>query len=138
LDISKGTCDEILALDKSIRLAGLSNLTFSKVAFKYRKGLKPLLNEEKTRRSLFQSVIRDGMSSTMEKELGEHQYTVTAYAKVKKVVVPFETEKTKERFILYLSLDRDARAGDIVKEKVMPLVTKLGGSFKGGQIGISE
>jgi hypothetical protein len=51
-------CSEILAADTGIRFTDIANSLGKIIASEYRKGLAPLLTEEKTEKSILQSIVR--------------------------------------------------------------------------------
>ncbi len=55
---AKEICNQVLQLDKSIRFAGIANNMGTLIAYKLRKGIVPLLNEEELQNSIMKTVLR--------------------------------------------------------------------------------
>lgn len=118
--------DQVLALDKSIRFAGFADLKGTKIRYKYRKDVKPLLSPEETERSMVQAVIRSGMRGTLEDKLGECTYVLGIYEKVKRITIPLRPPVVvKGHGILMISLDIDSDHDDVLARKVLPFLEKI-------------
>lgn len=113
---------QVLALDASIRFAGLADSKGTKAHHRYREGLQPLLSPEETDKSMLQAVLRNGIRSTLEDKLGECQYVLGMYKKVKRITIPLRAPVVKERGILMISLDTDSDHDDILARKVLPFL----------------
>ena len=113
---------QVLALDASIRFAGLADSKGTKAYHKYREGLKPLLSPEETDKSMLQAVLRNDMRSTLEDKLGQCMYVIGMYKKVKRITIPMYPPVAKERGILMISLDLDSDRDDIIAKKVLPFL----------------
>jgi hypothetical protein len=114
----------VLAIDTSIRFAGLADSKGTKAHHMYREGLKPLLSPEETDKSMLQAVIRNGMRSTLEDKIGECVYVLGVYKKVKRVTIPLHPPVVKERGILMVSLDLDSDHDTVLAGKVLPFIEK--------------
>jgi hypothetical protein len=115
----------MLALDASIRFAGLADSKGTKAYHKYRDGLKPLLSPEETARSMLQAVLRSGMRDTLEDRLGQCQYVLGVYNKVKRITIPLRPPVVKERGILMTSLEPGSDHDDILANKILPFLEKV-------------
>jgi hypothetical protein len=115
---------QVLALDASIRFAGVADSKGTKTYHVYREGLKPLLSPEETDKSMLQAVIRNGMRSTLEDKIGECVYVLGVYKKVKRVTIPLHPPVVKERGILMVSLDLDSDHDTVLAGKVLPFIEK--------------
>lgn len=113
---------QVLALDASIRFAGLADSKGTKAYHKYREGLSPLLSPEETDKSMLQAVLRNGMRSTLEDKLGQCTYVLGVYKKVKRITIPLYPPVAKERGILMISLDLDSDHDNILVRKVLPFL----------------
>jgi hypothetical protein len=119
-------CHEVLALDRNVRFAGMANSKGSVMEHQYRADLKPLLSLEETNKSMLQAVIREGMRSTLEERLGQCQYVLAMYKKVKRITVPLRppTVKDGSHGILMISMDLSADHDAILMQKVLPFLEK--------------
>lgn len=122
----KQACHEVLALDRNIRFAGMANSTGSMMEHQYRADLKPLLSLDETNKSMLQAAIREGMRSTLEDKLGQCQYVLALYRKVKRITISLRPPTIKEgsRGILMISMDLSADHDAILLDKVLPFLEK--------------
>ncbi len=88
MQISGELCSRVLALDSSIRFAGLANMFGKIVASEYRKGIMPLLTKEESELSVTQSILRMGTRSTLEAKLGRTIFAFAMYERVKRATIP--------------------------------------------------
>ncbi|AIC14937.1 hypothetical protein [Nitrososphaera viennensis] len=120
---AKQFCADVLALDPSIRFAGVADSTGMSVHFVYRDGLVPLLSQEETVKSMLQAVLRSGTRVTLENKLGECAYTLSLYKKVKRVTIPLRPPTTsRPNAILMISLDANVNHDAVIDGKVMPFL----------------
>lgn len=121
---AKQFCAGVLALDASIRFAGVADSTGLSVHFVYREGLVPLLSQEETVKSMLQAVLRSGTRTTLENKLGECAYTLSLYKKVKRITIPLrpQTISSGPNAILMISLDSQANHDAVIDGKVMPFL----------------
>jgi hypothetical protein len=119
LQISTKLCAQVLALDGSIRFAGLANMRGKIVAAEYRKGTAPLLTREESELSVTQSVLRMGTRSTMEAKLGRTVFAFAMYERVKRATIPLHDP---DKHILMVSFDVDADHDWIIMGKILPLL----------------
>lgn len=120
-------CLEVLALDSSIRFAGIANSKATAIHHKYRQDIKPLLTLEETEKSMVQAVIREGMRTTLEARLGECEYVFAKYKNVKRVTVPLRPPTIAEqgiRGILMISMELQSNHEFLIEDKVLPYLTK--------------
>lgn len=72
------------------------------IAQKYRKGLKPLMTAEESRKNALHAIIRHSTRLPWESKLGKSQYSMTRYENVIRVTIPLI-----ENHLLLVSLDAD-------------------------------
>ncbi|HEX7033607.1 MAG TPA: hypothetical protein VF172_11465 [Nitrososphaera sp.] len=114
-------CKQILALDKTIRFAGVADRFGKIIAYQYREGLLPLLDTKDSEKSIKQSAIRMSTRRTLEDKLGKTVYAFTMYEKVKRVTIPMPTKSHGEE-ILMVSFDLESNHEQIILEKIIPLI----------------
>lgn len=119
MQISSKLCAQVLALDGSIRFAGLANMLGKIIASEYRKGTVPLLTKEESELSVTQSILRMGTRSTLEVKLGRTVYAFALYEKVKRATIPLHDP---EKHFLMVSFDVDADHEQIIMNKILPLL----------------
>lgn len=119
-------CTSVLALDASIRFAGVANADGTSVRFKYRAGLTPLLSSDETAKSMLQAVLRSGTRFTLEDRLGECMYTISIYKKVKRVTITLRPPTVTDRRygILMISMDNSTDHDAILSGRVLPFLQK--------------
>lgn len=89
-EMIKLECNEILALDNSIRFVAMCSKEGKMLNVKYREGISPLLNEKELLYSIIKSVERNNVRKKSEEKLGPSIYSVAAYANVKRATIPLE------------------------------------------------
>lgn len=118
--VTNKLCEEILALDRSIRFAGAADRMGKIVASAYRQGLKSLLTKEESELSATQSILRMGTRKTLEQKLGRTIYAFAMYEHVKRATIPLA-----DNGIFMMSFDVDADHEPIIIGKIVPRLKKL-------------
>ncbi len=90
--------DEIFDISINIRYIGIYRN--GKLKGKMRKGLRPYLNEEETKRSIAEAVRRWEERKEWEPKIGRPIYTLTMYVKVKRITI-----QIAEDVLLLMSTD---------------------------------
>jgi hypothetical protein len=116
---AKQICNQVLELDKSIRFAGIANNMGTLIAYKLRKGLVPLLNEEEIQNSIMKTVLRMKTREDYESKLGEVIYTFALYKRVKRASIPLDHS---DLAVLTMSFDMAADQESIVMDKILPVL----------------
>lgn len=119
-------CKKIIALDNTIRFAGVASTKGKILAAEYREGLTPLLSRADSELSIMQSVIRMGTRMTLEEKLGKTIYTFTVYQKVKRASIMTYDENGRDHAIIMVSFDRVANHDSIIMEKIVPYLKAAG------------
>jgi len=116
-------CKQIVALDESIRFAGVANNMGSLVMTTYRQGLIPLMTEEETSQYALRAVIRATTREDFETKLGILYYSLGKYERLIRATIPIPAhDNTKSRFYLLVSFDKGSDATSIIERKVLPLI----------------
>ena len=115
--MSKSLCENILALDDSIRFVALANNLGTIDAMEYRAGLTPLMTIEETKQYAIQAVTRAALRDNFVSKLGRFEYSIGKYSKLLRAVIPIE--KDEEKTFLLLSLDVGSDAVGIIENKIM-------------------
>jgi hypothetical protein len=116
---AKEICNQVLQLDKSIRFAGVANNMGTLIAYKLRKGLVPLLNEEDLRNTIMKTVLRMKTREDYESKLGDVIYTFTLYKRVKRATIPLDHP---DLAVLTVSFDMAANQDSIIMDKILPVL----------------
>jgi hypothetical protein len=116
---AKDICNQVLQLDKSIRFAGIGNNMGTLIAYKLRKGLVPLLNEEDLRNNIMKTVLRMKTREDYESKLGDVIYTFALYKRVKRATIPLDHP---DLAVLTVSFDMVADQDSIIMDKILPVL----------------
>ena len=125
-------CDNVIALDKSIRFAAIADEDGHLVATSERKGLMPLLSPEERAQYAITAATRQYTRLRWEYLLGKINYAMSHYAKLIRATIPIADENSRLSYVLLLSFDVDVNGRnvhDIIMEKIIPLVRKNTGKF---------
>jgi hypothetical protein len=116
---AKEICNQVLQLDKSIRFAGVANNMGTLIAYKLRKGLVPLLNEEELQNNIMNTVLRMKTREDYESKLGGVIYTFALYKRVKRASIPLDHP---DLAVLTVSFDMAANQDSIIMDKILPVL----------------
>jgi hypothetical protein len=116
---AKEICNQVLQLDKSIRFAGIANNMGTLIAYKLRKGIVPLLNEEDLRNNIMKTVLRMKTREDYESKLGDVIYTFAVYKRVKRATIPLDHP---DLAVLTVSFDMAADQDSIIMDKILPVL----------------
>src|ERR671931_1410954 len=118
-------CDKIIALDKSIRFAGIADGDGHLVAVSERKGLKPLLTPEERAQYAITAATSQYTRLRWEYLLGKINYASSHYAKLIRATIPITDINSRLSYVLLLSFDVDTdNTHEIIMKKIIPLVRK--------------
>ncbi|HEU4446349.1 MAG TPA: hypothetical protein VFR94_16880, partial [Nitrososphaeraceae archaeon] len=117
---AKEICNQVLQLDKSIRFAGIANNMGTLIAYKLRKGLVPLLNEEELKSNIMKTVLRMKTREDYESKLGDVIYTFALYKRVKRATIPLDGYP--DLAVLTVSFDMAADQDNIIMDKILPVL----------------
>src|SRR5690606_39570038 len=116
-------CEQVVALDDTIRFAGIANKLGKIIASAYRSGLVPLLSKEETERTIPQYLLRLSPSPELENKLGRPVYSVTTYEKIKRAIIPLHDSYGNTRSLLLVSFDVETTNHDsLIEDRILPLV----------------
>jgi hypothetical protein len=116
---AKEICNQVLQLDKSIRFAGIGNNMGTLIAYKLRKGIVPMLNEEELQNSVMKTVLRMKTREDYESKLGDVIYTFALYRRVKRASIPLDHP---DLAVLTVSFDMAADQDSIIMDKILPVL----------------
>lgn len=116
----------MIALDKSIRFAGIADEHGELKGTAERKGLKPLLSPEERAQYAITAANRQFTRLRWEYLLGKINYATSHYAQLIRATIPIADENSRLSYVLLLSFDVDAGGDvhDIIMKKIIPLVRK--------------
>jgi hypothetical protein len=116
---AKEVCNQVLQLDKSIRFVGIANNMGTLIAYKLRKGIVPMLNEEELQDSIMKTVLRMKTREDYESKLGDVIYTFALYKRVKRASIPLDHP---DLAVLTVSFDMAADQDSIIMDKILPIL----------------
>ena len=124
-------CEKVVALDPSIRFAGIADEHGALKGTAERKGLKPLLTQEERAQYAITAANRQFTRLRWEYLLGKINYATSHYAKLIRATIPIADENSRLYYVLLLSFDVDAGSSmhDIIMKKIIPLVRKNTNKF---------
>ena len=124
-------CEQIIALDKSIRFAGIANEHGELYGTAERKGLKPLLSPEERAQYAITAANRQFTRLRWEYLLGKINYATSHYANLIRATIPIADENGRLSYVLLLSFDvaYGDDVHDVIMKKVIPLVRKNTSKF---------
>jgi hypothetical protein len=116
-------CEQVVALDASIRFAGIANRIGKIITSSYRSGLVPLLSKEETEQSVPQYALRISPPPVLESKLGRTICSVTTYGKVRRAIIPLHDPYGNISSLLLVSFDIEARNYDsLIQDRILPLI----------------
>src|SRR5688500_11056698 len=116
-------CDKVIALDKSIRFAGIADGDGHLVATAERKNLNPLLTPEERAQYAITAATRQYTRLRWESHLGKISYASSHYAKLIRATIPITDDSNRLAFVLLMSFDvGTANYHKIIINRVIPLV----------------
>jgi hypothetical protein len=123
-------CEKVVALDESIRFAGIADEDGHLVGTAERKGLRPLLTPEERAQYAITAATRQYTRLRWEYLLGKIDYAMSHYAKLVRATIPIADENSHLYYVLLLSFDVKAEnVHEVIMKKVIPLVRKNTNKF---------
>lgn len=113
---AQSLCREIIAIDPSIRFAGIANQMGSLLAFHARQGLELLFSQRDLEDNALTAALRMKTRKDYEGKLGKSIYTFALYEKVKRASIPFRSGQ----LLLMVSFDTEAEHEPIILNKILP------------------
>jgi hypothetical protein len=127
-------CDQVIALDKSVRFAAIADEDGKLMATAERRGLKPLLTPEERAQYAITAATRQYTRLRWEYLLGKINYAMSHYAKLVRATIPIADENSRLSYVLLLSFEVDAdNVHEVIMKKVIPLVRKNTNKFLKGR-----
>src|ERR671920_1077871 len=118
-------CKKVVALDNSIRFAGIADEDGKLKSISERPGLNPLLSPEERAQYAITAATRQFTRLRWEYMLGKIQYASSKFEKLMRATIPITDEYSKLSFVLLLSFDPDtANLHQLLTEKVIPLINQ--------------
>jgi hypothetical protein len=118
-------CEEIIALNKSIRFVGLANHLGTLLTTSYRNRLTPLMTSEETKHYALQAVLRAAIREDFVSKLGKLNHSIGTYDKLIRATVPIMTEDNLQaKFFLLLSFDVGTDVRAIIENELLPYIDK--------------
>jgi hypothetical protein len=112
-------CKQIIRSDDSIRFVGIADKYGKQVAFNYREGLVPYLNQTESEIYSMDTVMRMNSRLEMESRLGKVIYSFTLYEKLKRATIYIGNVDYP---VLMASFDTHSDHDNIILNKILPIV----------------
>ena len=123
-------CDKVIAIDPSIRFAGIADEDGKIEANSERKGLQALLTPEERAQYAITAATRQYTRLRWEYLLGRILYASSHYSKITRATIPIADEASRLSYVLLLSFDANTpNFHETIIKKVIPLVHKNIGTF---------
>lgn len=121
----KEFCEDVVALDPSIRFTGIANEDGNLEATAERKGLKPILGPDERAQYAITAANRQATRLRWEYLLGKIQYASSHYEKLIRATIPIADKNSRLSHVLLLSFDpTTTNFHDIITKKIIPLIHK--------------
>jgi hypothetical protein len=118
-------CRTFIALDQSIRSAGIANEDGLILGIAHRKGLKPLLTAEERTQYAITAATRQFTRLRWEVLLGKILYASSHYSKLIRATIPITDDNRRLSFVLVMSFDPGTdNFHEIIIKKVIPMVRR--------------
>jgi hypothetical protein len=112
-------CKQIIRSDDSIRFVGIADKYGKQVAFNYREGLVPYLNQTESEIYSMDTVMRMNSRLEMESRLCYVIYSFTMYEKLKRATIYIGNVDYP---VLMASFDTNSDHDNIILNKILPIV----------------
>jgi hypothetical protein len=123
-------CDNVIAVDSSIRFIGIADEHGRLLATSDRKGLKPLLNEEETAQYAITAATRQYTRIRWQPLLGKINYTCSHYDKLLRATIPITDKDNHLCYIIIFTFDVETNNfHQIIMKKIIPLIHKYESQF---------
>jgi hypothetical protein len=119
--VSDDLCDLILKMDRSIRLAGITNNMGKTITTANRMRSDHLLSEDESDLSTIESVLRMRTRGDLQSKLGKPIYSFTLYEKVKRATILLDND---EYPVLMVSFNIEADHDSLIKNKLSLLLKR--------------
>ena len=118
-------CMQVVALDNSIRFAGIADEDGKLKSIAERPGLNPLLTPEERAQYAITAATRQFTRLRWEYMLGKIQYASSKYEKLIRATIPITDEFSTLSYVLLLSFDPETNTFHrVITEKIIPLINK--------------
>ncbi|RMF28859.1 MAG: hypothetical protein D6752_06930 [Candidatus Nitrosothermus koennekii] len=113
-------CKQILALDPSIRYAGILDRSEKIIMQEHREDVQSLLPNDVREISLKHAAQRMRERTLLRPYIGKPLYFIGVYEKIVRATIPL----SGKYYLLALSMNPDAEYDKIIREKILPFLEK--------------
>ncbi|HET7148269.1 MAG TPA: hypothetical protein VFI73_07200 [Candidatus Nitrosopolaris sp.] len=118
-------CNDVIALDPSIRFVGVADEHGLLLSTSERKDLKPLLNLEETQQYAITAATRQYTRIRWQNLLGKIDYTCSHYDKLLRATIPLTDKDNHLSHVIIFTFDVEtANFHEIIMNKIIPLITR--------------
>ncbi|MDN5847207.1 MAG: hypothetical protein L0H53_13145 [Candidatus Nitrosocosmicus sp.] len=114
--IRKGICNEIFAVDNSIRFVGIVNKEGEVIEGGFRKGIEPLLDENEEQDMYLQSLSNISFFQSFSEKFGPVDYLLIRQKKITMITFPYKAD------ILCLSVSSQSDI-DRIRDETIKIVS---------------
>ena len=116
-------CQSVIALDETIRFAGIADEDGNILGIAEREGLKPIFTPEQRDLYAITAATRQYTRLRWEYVLGKIHYASSRYAELIRATIPISDSNGKLIYVLLLSFDPGiSNLHKIIMKKIIPLI----------------
>lgn len=116
-----GLCQEILDMDKAIRIVGITNDAGGLLAGALRKSLSSPLNSNEMQRYIAAAIMGTHGRQMFEQKIGKLRYMPAIYDSIVTITIPVSFSR-ESRFYIFVSVDVAADYRALIEQKVLPFI----------------
>ena len=126
----KELCEKIVVQDPTIRFVGIADQDGTIEADAERKGLKALFTPDQRAEYAKTAANRQATRLRWEYLLGKISFATSHYEKIIRATIPIADESRRLSHVVLVSFDPQAKAGEIITKKIIPLIRQNMKTFK--------
>jgi len=123
-------CENVIALDPSIRFVGVTDEHGLLISTSERKHLEPLLNKEETQQYAITAATRQYTRVRWQTLLGKIDYTCSHYDKLLRATIPLTDQENHLMYVIIFTFDvQTPNFHEIIMKKIIPLIDQNSSLF---------
>ena len=126
----KELCEKIAVQDPAIRFVGIADQDGILEADAERKGLKAIFSPDQRAEYAITAANRQATRLRWEYLLGKISFATSHYEKLVRATIPIADENRRLSHVVLVSFDPQAKADEIIINKIIPLIGQNMKNFK--------
>ena len=114
--LTKDICNDIFAIDKNIRFAGIVNREGEVIEGGFRKGIEPLLDQNEEQDMYLQSLSNISFFQSFSEKFGPVDYLLIKQKKITMITIPYKVD------ILCISASSQSDI-DLIRDEAIKIVS---------------